>query len=104
MIQKTAVLAITMAQVADNPSALYAYGPLGIITCWLMYRDERRAIQIRENEVREAGHREDVMHRIDGLTKALLVDLVERETATQHAKDFAREAIARIDARGNSKK
>lgn len=90
------------AQIAQEmlpQTGLAVYGPLGLITCWLMWRDERRAIQMKESEDRATEQQRDVMHRIDGLTRALLVDMVERDSAGAHAKSFARDAIAKIDAR-----
>jgi len=79
----------TIAQtLADNSSALFAYGPLGIVCAWLMFRMERVFTDLR-----------DLSHRIDGLTRAMLVDMTERESAGPKAKEYAREAIAKIDAR-----
>lgn len=77
-----------IAQVAQEHSLLYSYGPLGIICGWLMWRDERRG-----NESRSLGH------RIDGLTKALLVDMTGRDSCGVATKKYANEAIAAIDAR-----
>lgn len=83
----------TIAQVAaqiatDNAHTLLAYGPLGIICGWFMWRGEKVVSEI-------AG----LAHRIDGLTKALLVDMANRETCGVQTKAYAREAIAKIDAR-----
>lgn len=77
-----------IAQIAESNSILYAYGPLGIICAWLMWRDERRA----------ADHR-SLGHRLDGLTKALLVDMTDRDTCGIATKRYANEEIARIEAR-----
>lgn len=71
---------------AENP--LMAFGPLGIICCWFMWRGEKVASRIG-----------DLAHRIDGLTKALLVDMVNRENVGPQTKHYASEAIAKIDAR-----
>lgn len=77
-----------VAQVVSDSPALYSYGPLGIMCAWLMWRDERRG-----NESRT------VAHRIDGLSRVLLVDMTERDTCGQNTKRFAREEIAKIEAR-----
>ena len=87
------------ASAALGDPLLYTYGPLGIFTCWLMWRDEKRAAQIKRNEDRTYDMQRDVMHRIDGLTKALLVDLIERETSGHETKRYAADAIQKIDAR-----
>ncbi len=68
--------------------ALLTYGPLGIILAWFMLRAEKGFAKIG-----------DLAHRIDGLTKALLVDMVDRDSAGPHVKQYARETIAKIDAR-----
>jgi hypothetical protein len=81
-----------VAQVAAEHQALYTYGPLGIICGWLMWRDEKRAA-----ENRSFGS------RIDGLTKAILADMMERENCGEHARSYAREEMARINSRGDAK-
>lgn len=84
--------------VADNP-ALYSYGPLGVICAFFMWRDvNRESAREKERamfifEIRGFGH------RIDGLAKAQLLELVESENAGSNARQYAREAIAKIDAR-----
>ena len=67
-------LVALLAEIPDNPSTLITYGPLGIITAWLMWRDEKRAIQMREAEIKMQAQLADMLHRFDGLTKALLLE------------------------------
>lgn len=102
MTIKSVVAAFTftgiVSQITETPPGLLTYGPLGIITGWLMYRDEKRATQLRKHEELESEHRIDILHRMDGLTKAILVDVLERNSS-QQSKAIAREAIAKIDAR-----
>ena len=76
------------AQIADSPGVLLTYGPLGAICVWFMWRAERVFTEIR-----------DLGHRIDGLTKALLVDMANRDTCGFQTKQYAKDAIAKIDAR-----
>lgn len=79
----------TIAQlVTEYQTVLFAYGPMGVMLAWFMFRAEAVRMDLK-----------DVAHRVDGLTKALLVDMVERESSGDAAKRFAREAIAKIDAR-----
>ncbi len=80
-----------IAELADNASPLLTYGPLGAICAWFMFRGEKVAAKIG-----------DLAHRIDGLTKALLVDMVNRENVGVKTKQYAVDTIAKIDAR-NSK-
>ncbi len=88
-----------VAQVAVEHQALYTYGPLGVICAWLMWRDERRAIEKRTADEKISGDFSALGHRIDGLSKALLVDMTERETCGMHTRRYAQEELARIDSR-----
>lgn len=81
-----------LAQVAVHEDLLFAYGPMGIILAWFMFRAEKVAAKIG-----------DLAHRIDGLTKALLIDMVERESSPK-VREYARETIAKIDARNAAPK
>lgn len=79
----------TIGQVlAENQSVLLTYGPMGIVLAWFMWRGEKYAANLA-----------DLAHRIDGLTKALLVDMAERESTGSRTKQYARDAIAKIEAR-----
>ena len=78
----------TLALAAEAAPVLLSYGPLGIMCAWFMWRAERVFTEIR-----------DLAHRIDGLTKALLIDMANRETCGVQTKAYAKEAIAKIDAR-----
>ena len=80
----------SIAQLATDNAApvLFTYGPMGVILAWFMLRGEKVVSKIA-----------DLSHRVDGLTKAMLVDMIERESAGPHVKQFARDAIAKIDAR-----
>ncbi len=88
MIERLAVLAQVMSQVTSDNTMLYTYGPLGVFCGWLMWRDEKRA----------ADHR-SIGHRLDGLTKALLVDMAERDSCGIQTKKYARAEIEKINAR-----
>jgi hypothetical protein len=85
-----------LAQVADvataNAPLLYTYGPMGIVLGWFMLRGEKLIVEIRS-----------LSSRIDSLTRALLVDTIDRDTCGEHAKQFARDSIAQIDSRDTHK-
>lgn len=85
-------LAILAQTVIENSSMLLTYGPLGAMCVWFMLRAEKVFTEIR-----------DLAHRIDGLTKALLIDMTNRDTCGVQTKEYAREAIAKIDARMSGK-
>lgn len=88
-----------IAQVTQEMPALYTYGPLGVVCGWLMWRDEKRASENRAREQNASSDYRFLGHRIDGLTKAMLVDMTERESCGMHTKRYARDEIAKIDAR-----
>lgn len=78
-----------IAQAAAEPvSILLAYGPMGVILLWFMARGEKLVVEIRS-----------LSHRIDGLSKALLMDLMSRDSVGIQTKAQARAEIAKIDAR-----
>lgn len=77
-----------IAQVAQEHSVLYAYGPLGIICGWFMLRGEALI-----KEVRNYGH------KIDGLRLALLANAAASDAAGASVRSFANEEIARIKAK-----
>lgn len=88
-----------MAQVAADNPALYQYGPLGIICAFFMWRDVARDKE-REKERKEfLSEIRGLSHRIDGMSKAQLMDICSRENAGTHLYRYAKEAIAKIDAR-----
>ena len=82
------ILSILAQLAQDNAPSLLTYGPLGVICAWFMLRGEKVVAEIRF-----------LAHRIDGLTKALLVDMTERDTCGLNTKRYAREEIAKIEAR-----
>ena len=90
-----------LAQLASDNAVpvLFTYGPIGVVLAWFMLRGEKLVTRIGAFEVTIILKLGDLAHRVDGLTKALLVDMIERESAGEHTKQYAREAIARIDAR-----
>lgn len=79
---------ISQVAAVDPASLLLTYGPMGIILGWFMIRGEKLVIEIR-----------GLSHRIDGLTRALLMDLVSRDSVGIQTKAQARAEIAKIDAR-----
>ena len=77
-----------IAQIAQELPPLYTYGPMGIMLAWFMWitKDLPKDVKM-------------LAHRVDGLTRALLVDMAERESCGERTKAFAREEVAKIDAR-----
>lgn len=80
---------IALAQItSEGMGALVNYGPMGILLLWFMYRDGKIVPEIRS-----------LSHRIDGLTRALLMDLVSRDTTGPATRAAAQQEIAKIEAR-----
>lgn len=82
------MIAYIIAQLEANAPALYTYGPMGVILGWFMWRGEKLAGEVRS-----------LAHRIDGLTRALLVDMMNRDSTGPAARRYAEEALAKISAR-----
>lgn len=76
--------------VDDAKPLLFAYGPLGLIVAWFMLRAERGFDRVG-----------DLAHRIDGLTRALLMDMIERAHTSETTKRYAEQMIAKIEARSS---
>ena len=77
----------------DAITPLAPLGLLGSVLAWFMHHGAKLPAEIRA-----------LAHRIDGLTRALLVDMVEKETCGEKTKNYCREEIAKIEARQNTGK
>lgn len=93
------------AEVLTNPAALYVYGPLGIITAFFMLVSMKlitlgaKLVEaIKSDGVELRKEFKNTAHRLAGLERAMWADLVERDTVGIHTKNYARKAIAKIDA------
>lgn len=73
---------------ANTIPPLTAVGLLGAVLTWFMYQGAKLPAEIRT-----------LAHRIDGLTRAMLADMMERESTGMKAKDYCRNEMAKIDAR-----
>lgn len=67
---------------------LVAYGPMGIVLAWFLIRFERLPKAFAT-----------LSHRIDGLTRAMLLDVASRENCGNGSKRIANEMLAKIEAR-----
>jgi len=77
-----------IAQIANDYAPLAPWGLLTAVLGWFMTQFAKLPGEIKS-----------LAHRIDGLTRALLVDMVERDSIGIHTKNYARQEIAKIDAR-----
>lgn len=66
-------------------SALVIYGPMGGMLVWFMLTVTRSI--------------KDLAHRIDGMTRAMLVDVISRDSTGVHARQTAHEMLAKIESR-----
>ncbi len=99
-----------VSQMASDMQPLAQYGLIGTVLGWFMYMATKvpDAIYKASTEATEKMQEEmkkvqDEMragaHRVDGLTRALLMDLVSRDSTGIQTKAHARQEIAKIEAR-----
>lgn len=84
------LLLIAQSGIGEISSALFVYGPMGVMLAWFMWRFEALLKEIRT-----------MSHRFDGMTRAILVDVVSRETSPivrQTAQDMLTKIAARDSA------
>lgn len=94
--------------ILEEQTSLLTYGPLGVIACFFMGisvkllslgSDLVKAIKEDNEKLRRSIDR--LAHRTDGLQRALLADMVERESIGIATKNYCRRTLAEIDARAN---
>ncbi len=89
------VIIAALAQVASDFGPLAQFGVLGIVLGWFMFRAEKL---ITTGATAMNSELAKLASRIDGLTRAMLMDLVNRDSVGIHTKAQAREMIADIEA------
>lgn len=88
-----------LAQLYEQNPGLYVFGPLGIVCSFFMLASVKLYYASKEESAALRGEIRGLAHCIDGLQRALLAELVERETVGVATKSYALRQIARIDAR-----
>lgn len=81
--------------VLDWSSGLIIYGPLGIICLWFMWRDDQRDKLLKEMSTTSNAEIRGLSHRISGLSKALMLDVVAREGVGERTRKIAEDMLAR---------
>ena len=82
---------LILMQIGDGNlnAVLFMYGPLGIMCSWMMWQFPKMVGEIR-----------NLSHRIDGMTRAMLVDVLSRNgSVNPAAHKAAQEMLAKIEAR-----
>lgn len=79
---------LLMAQATIEANPLASMGIAGVVIGWMMWFFEKLRQEIK-----------GLAHRIDGLTRAMLMDLISRDSVGPHAKQQARAALSQIEAR-----
>lgn len=93
MIPHFILAVIAQSGLEANPvTLLTVYGPMGVIIAWFMFRFEKWMARLN--------------HKIDGLTRAMLITELGRETANphSHARELAKEMLAKIKLRDDREK
>lgn len=75
----------------DLPAMLFTYGPLGIVLAWFMLRGETKLERVVDRLDRLA-------HKIEGVTRAMLADVMSRENSDSRVREIARNMLADLDA------
>lgn len=74
---------------SESPLALLTvYGPMGVMLGWFMFRFERWMTKLN--------------HKIDGLTRAMLITELGRENAAPHARELAKDMLDKIMSQDDS--
>lgn len=70
---------------------LFAYGPMGIMLAWFALRAETRIDRVID--------RLDYLgHKINGMTRAMLAEIISRENHDSQARKIAEEMLRQNDA------
>lgn len=69
---------------------MLTYGPMGLICGWLMVRAEKKFDLV-------IAHLGRLSHRIDGLTRAMLADVLSRDSTGDVARKIAQEMLDKMD-------
>lgn len=89
-----AVDALTSA--SPTVAILVTYGPMGVVLAWFMIRGEAKLQRVVD--------RIDVLsHRINGVTRAMLVDVMSRDSSGTQARKFAQEMLERAEQQDREK-
>lgn len=78
MTDLLAVIAQMGADAIASPTALYVYGPLGIVCAFFMLLTVALVKSMRDESMESRKEIKALAHRIDGLTRQLMMEMVER--------------------------
>jgi hypothetical protein len=73
-----------LAQIATDIGPFAQWGAMGLMLWWFMQRVERLLTAVTS--------------KLDTLSRAILLDVINRENGGLHTKQSAREALAKLDA------
>lgn len=85
--------AATVNPEATIASILLAYGPLGIMVLWFMWRNEAQIKALNQ-----------LSHRIDGMSQVQLIDVISRESTGPYARKAAEDLLTKIASRNEKGK
>ena len=85
---------LQIAAIPDLEAALYVYGPLGIFCLYFMYRDEKREKSIATATGATQSEIRALSHRINGMSKALILDVLSRPGLGDTARRMGEEMLA----------
>lgn len=74
----------------NTETLLFAYGPMGVMLAWFMWRFETLLQEFRK-----------LRHQIEGGMRATLVDVLSRPSSGPVAREYAQKMLAEIEAKDN---
>lgn len=106
-------LAVIVAQISDAPTGLINQGAMGCMMVWLMWRVEKRfeeqgkrfeglGATIVVSHDKSAQEIRAMRHSFDGMTRAMLIVEVSKESNSPAVRKAAQEILSKIEARQNS--
>lgn len=75
-------------------NALFAYGPLGLMCVWLMFRTERKLESLSTDVVTELRI---LGHRINGMSRALLADVAARDSTGEALRTLVNRELQKLE-------
>jgi hypothetical protein len=86
---------------ADLVSAISVYGPMGLMLAWFAFMGQRfleKVVSTNEKAFADLlTELRRISHRLSGLERAMLADIISRESTGAEAKRIAQQMLTRIE-------
>lgn len=88
-----ATVAQVSAEIGAGVSPLYTYGPMGIILSWFMYMASKFTATLKADNAELRTELRGLGGKIESMARAMLVDVMSRDSTGIHSKQQARELL-----------